>query len=157
MATEILNLSLNKNILYVPYKGSGPTITDLLAGNIDCAVVYGVSIIPYVNSGDLVPLAVDSNNRLKDLLTVPTLKEIGSQYSFGNFSWFVLMANQSVDTKKIKQIQQLIVSTVNNKKTQSEFQAIGLITYPNKLLPGADFIAAERAKMARVISKVNLE
>src|SRR5580698_2562594 len=75
----ILRQQLNENIKFniVPYRGSGPGINDLLAGNIDCFADQLTSSMPHIKAGKLRPLMNFGLERIPDLPDVPTLKDAG--------------------------------------------------------------------------------
>ena len=75
----ILRLQLNEQVKFniIPYRGSGPGIADLLAGNIDCFADQLTSSMPHIQSGKLRALVNLGVDRIPDLPDVPTLKEAG--------------------------------------------------------------------------------
>jgi tripartite-type tricarboxylate transporter receptor subunit TctC len=75
----ILQLEQTANVKFniIPYKGSGPAITDLLAGQIDAVIDQLPSSFPHINSGKFRPLALTTSNRSSDLPNVPTISELG--------------------------------------------------------------------------------
>src|SRR5471032_3169691 len=77
----ILRLQLNENIKFniIPYRGSGPGIADLLAGNIDCFADQLTSSMPHIQSGKLRPLANFGLARIPELPSVPTFGDLGSK------------------------------------------------------------------------------
>ncbi|QIL80032.1 tripartite tricarboxylate transporter substrate binding protein [Diaphorobacter sp. HDW4A] len=77
LTAEQMKTQTHAKLEHVPYKGSAPAITDLLAGNIDLAFDYAATTAPYFESGKLIPLAVTSTKRLAILPQVPTLAELG--------------------------------------------------------------------------------
>src|SRR5690606_9211803 len=64
-------------ITSVPYRGSAPALTDLLAGHVQFYIDATVSSIPYIRTGKLRPLAVTTDERSPLLPDVPTFKELG--------------------------------------------------------------------------------
>jgi tripartite-type tricarboxylate transporter receptor subunit TctC len=74
---ELLQKEADIKLTHVPYKGSSPEIVDLLAGTLDVSFDYAVVVKPHIDSGKLRALAVTSNQRMKILANVPTLKESG--------------------------------------------------------------------------------
>lgn len=77
------------NILHVPYRGSGPLITDLIAGRINISFQVPVSVMTYVQGGKLRPIAISGDTRLPALPNVPTYAEVGMP-GFGLVSWSFL-------------------------------------------------------------------
>jgi tripartite-type tricarboxylate transporter receptor subunit TctC len=77
LAGVLLNNMAGIDILHVPYKGSGPAIIDLLAGNIQLRFSSVVPVLPHVRSGRLRGLAISSAKRYTPLPDVPTIGESG--------------------------------------------------------------------------------
>ncbi len=79
MAGELFKQVTGTDILHVPYRGSGPAVTDLLGGQIDMVIETLPALIPHANSGKIRILAVSSSQRAASLPDVPTFAEAGVQ------------------------------------------------------------------------------
>lgn len=77
IAGEMLKQEAGVDMAHVPYKGAGPAVTALLAGEIDVAVVDLLNVIPHVGGGKIKVLAVASPSRAPQLPDVPTTQEAG--------------------------------------------------------------------------------
>ena len=78
---ELFNLMAGTKIQAVPYKGSGPLLTDLLGGRVDLSFQIPISVIAQINSGKLRAIAITGDARLPALPQVPTFTEAGvSEY-----------------------------------------------------------------------------
>ena len=77
----ILRLQVNENVKFniIPYRGSGPGLADLLAGQIDLYADQLTSSLPHIRAGKLRPLLASAPDRIAQLPDVPSLKDIGSQ------------------------------------------------------------------------------
>lgn len=76
---ELLNSVVGLKLTHVPYKGSAPAITDLVAGRTQLLIDIGTVVKPLIKEGRLKALAVSSEARDPDLPNVPTLRELGLQ------------------------------------------------------------------------------
>ena len=74
---EWLNQAAGVKITHVPYRGVGPSVTDVVAGHVDTAWVTLGPVRQYIDTGKLVPLAIGDANRSKLAPEVPTLAELG--------------------------------------------------------------------------------
>ncbi len=74
---ELFNLMAGTKIQAVPYKGSGPLLTDLLGGRVDLSFQIPISVIAQINSGKLRAIAITGDSRLPALPQVPTFAEAG--------------------------------------------------------------------------------
>ena len=77
LAGELFKLQTRTDILHVPYKGSAPSLTALIAGDVDLIFINVPAVLPHIKSGRLRPLAAAGARRSDLLPDVPTLKEAG--------------------------------------------------------------------------------
>ncbi|WMD20012.1 tripartite tricarboxylate transporter substrate-binding protein [Achromobacter seleniivolatilans] len=90
LATELLQAACGIDMLHVPYRGTGPMMTDLLGGQIQLVVATVAAVEPYLKSGRLRVLAVTSQERLAKYPDIPTVAESGfpgfvAQIQFGTY------------------------------------------------------------------------
>lgn len=90
LATELLQAACRIDMLHVPYRGTGPMMTDLLGGQIQVVVATVAAVEPYLKSGRLRVLAVTSQERLARYPDIPTVAESGfpgfvAQIQFGTY------------------------------------------------------------------------
>ena len=87
LALELLMRQANLQLLHVPYKGSGPALTDLLGSQVDTMIDQLSASIGHIREGRLKPLAVTSKTRSAQLPNVPTLHELGvKDFEVGTFT-----------------------------------------------------------------------
>ncbi|HEY4370812.1 MAG TPA: tripartite tricarboxylate transporter substrate binding protein [Burkholderiales bacterium] len=91
IAGEMLAQIAGAPMVHVPYKGTGPAMTDLLAGTVDMFITTPPPLVGYINNGKLKGLAVTGRKRLDSLPSVPTSAEAGYP-SFQVESWFGVLA-----------------------------------------------------------------
>lgn len=89
-AAELFKIMAGVNIMQVPYKGGGPAMIDVMAGNVEVAVATLISAIPHVRSNRLRALGVSSLNRSAILPDVPTVHEAGVPGYEGSIWWGIL-------------------------------------------------------------------
>ncbi|WP_454696489.1 Bug family tripartite tricarboxylate transporter substrate binding protein [Achromobacter aegrifaciens] len=90
LATELLQAACGIDMLHVPYRGTGPMMTDLLGGQIQVVVATVAAVEPYLQGGRLRVLAVTSPERLPKYPDIPTVAESGypgfsAQIQFGTY------------------------------------------------------------------------
>lgn len=91
LAGEMLRKETGGNFLHVPYKGSGPAIVDILAGQVDLNFDAMPSVAPFIKSGRLRALAVTTTARSPELPEVPTMAELGFK-TFDITNWYGVVA-----------------------------------------------------------------
>lgn len=87
---EMFRQASRMHMLHVPYRGGGPAITDLVAGNVDLMFVVTSSIMGFIKSGTVKALATTDPKRLPALPDVPTMAELGLKEVNGTASWGLL-------------------------------------------------------------------
>jgi len=91
LATELFKLQAKIDIAHIPYKGTPPAVTDLIAGQVSMMFANTLSVLPYVNSGRLHALAISSAKRSAAAPALPTIAETGMP-GFEASTWFGLLA-----------------------------------------------------------------
>lgn len=129
LAGELLKKMAGISLLHVPYKGSGPAITDLIGGQIDVFFDNEPSILPFIKSGKVNVLAVTGRTRSANLPEVPTMEELGYK-GFVIEPWFAIGAPAGTPAPVIQRLNAafnhaLKDPAVINKLNQSGIAAIG--------------------------------
>src|SRR5471032_42767 len=91
LAMELFKLQARIDIGHIPYKGTPPAVTDLIAGQVSMMFANTLSVLPYVNSGRLHALAISSAKRSAAAPALPTIAETGMP-GFEASTWFGMLA-----------------------------------------------------------------
>lgn len=129
LAGELLKKMAGISLLHVPYKGSGPAITDLIGGQIDVFFDNEPSILPFIKSGKVNALAVTGRTRSANLPNVQTMEELGYK-GFVIEPWFAIGAPAGTPAPVIQRLNAafnhaLKDPAVISKLNQSGIGAIG--------------------------------
>ncbi len=95
MASALFELMANVQLTHVPYKGSGPALTDLIGGQIASMFDNIVSVLPHIKSGRLRALGVTSPYRYPGLPNVPTIDESGVR-GYASVPWYTISVARNV-------------------------------------------------------------
>src|SRR5688572_16323176 len=125
MGLELLKLTTGIKMVHVPYKGTAPSITDLLAGRISATASSVVSTMPHVNAGKLRALAVTSSKRSLGVPQLPTVAEAGIP-GFGNDVWYGLLAPAATPRNIVVKLSEGISSAISEPSTRERMLAGGL-------------------------------
>jgi tripartite-type tricarboxylate transporter receptor subunit TctC len=90
LAMEMFKQQAKIDITHIPYKGTPPAVTDLIAGQVSMMFANTLSVLPYVNSGRLRALAISSAKRSAAAPSIPTIAESGMP-GFDSTTWFGVM------------------------------------------------------------------
>lgn len=102
IAMEALKLQARMAIVHIPYRGTSPSVTDLMAGNVDATFTGVTALLPHVRSGRLRALAVSSPQRLPSLPEVPTVAE--SYPGFEADQWYGLLVPAGTPPARVQQL-----------------------------------------------------
>ena len=154
LANELLNHMTNVKMLHVPYKGGGPALVDLLAGNVQVLFATWVSSKPHIESGRIRALGVSTAKRLTGV-ELPTIAEAGVP-GFDAGVWYAYLAPAGTPRDIVMKWNAEIVraaSTPEYRKILSA-AAIELIgSTPEEL---EKFMKSELVKWARVVKEANV-
>jgi tripartite-type tricarboxylate transporter receptor subunit TctC len=136
-------------MVHIPYRGAGPAINDVLAGQVPVYFDQVASSLPHVKAGKLKALAVSWGGRLDVLPEVPTYGELGYAAN-NNPSWFGLVAPAGTTPDIAQRMQQAVVAVLKDRAVRERLSLQGL--YASGTTP-AEFttqIASEIEKMKQV-------
>lgn len=152
LVAELFQAQAGLKLVHVPYKGSVPVITDLLAGQVDLAFDYPVSTLAQIKAGKLRALAVTGPARLPTLPQVPTMAESGYP-EVESTSWIALFFPARTSPAIVAKWQADLGRVLADPGVVAEIQKMGGVPL---LLGGAQlgsFVASERGKWKSVIQR----
>ena len=142
---ELFKSRAGLNIVHVPYKGGGPSINGVLAGDVQMTFEGSSVLLPLINAGKLRALAVTSAKRLPQLPDVPTMVESGYP-DFIVRSWHGLLAPAKTPAAVIATLNKHVNSTVGVPEFKTAVQRVN-----SETLGGTpqDFTATMKADIAK--------
>ncbi len=105
LAMEYLKLVTGMFITHIPYRGTGPQLTDLLAGRTEASSAGLPALLPHIRSGKLRAIAVGTPQRLPALPDVPTVAEMGFK-DFETSQWYGILAPAGTPKEIVKRLQE---------------------------------------------------
>ena len=153
LSAELYKSLTGTFMVHFPYRGSGPALIDLMAGNVDLMFDNLPSSMPHIRSGRLKALAVTSAARSSALPDVPTVAEAGGPAlkDFEASSWFGLLAPAGTPAEIVNRIQQETAKALATPAMRERLQAQGAIPSGNTPAEFARLIDEETKKWARVV------
>lgn len=115
VATELLCSLTGMKMTHVPYKGTGPALTDTVAGHTDVFLSAPSALLPYVKSGRLRALAVTTRTRAAALPDVPTIEESGFP-GFETILWHGLIGPKGIPRNIVEQLRAEVSAILATKE-----------------------------------------
>ena len=156
LTVELFTQMTGLRMTHVPYKGTAPSITDVVAGRIALTVASVISTRPMFTTGKLRALAVVGPKRTPALPDFPTVAESGVP-GFGVDQWYALFLPGGTPKNIAVRLQEAIAKALLEPTTRKALLAQGLDVVGNSQEEFAQLYAAELAKWAKVVQKVGLQ
>ena len=155
LAGELFRMMAKVDIVHVPYKGGGPAVTDLLAGQVPAVFATPASAGPYVKAGKLRALAVTGTARSPSMPDVPTVAESGYPgYEATNWYAYVVAAKTPKDL--VERWNRELVKVLNAPDVREQLLHHGLEPQPGTGEALARHIERELATWGRVVKAAGI-
>ena len=156
LAGELFNTMAGVQTVHIPYKGQGPALTDLLAGQVQMLYSSIPSVIQQVKSGQLKALAVGSAKRLASLPDVPTISESGVP-GYEAYSWVGLVAPANTPADIVKKIHRDVSDILKDKDVADKLNQQGALPVGDAPDEFAIYIKNEIVKWGKVVRDANIK
>ncbi|HPW29641.1 MAG TPA: tripartite tricarboxylate transporter substrate-binding protein, partial [Rhodoferax sp.] len=155
LAFEYLKMVTETFMVHVPYRGTGPMLTDLLSGRLQASAVGAPALLQFIKAGKLRCIATGTPQRLPQLPDVPTVAEQGFK-GFEMTQWYGLMAPRKWNAANLAKLEEHAIraaqgSVVKDKLGQETALAVG-----NTSREFDAFIKAEQARWKPVIDRAQI-
>jgi len=150
MSAEMFKMMTGVDIIHVPYKGSGPALTDLVGGQVSVMWDNLPSSISFIKSGKLRALAVTSATRFPELPDVPTMQEAGVP-GFEATAWFGIVAPKGTPKEIITRINSEVNRALETPEVKEKMLRQGAVATPRTPEQFGEFIRNEVAKWSKVV------
>lgn len=137
-------------ITHIPYKGGGPAITDLLAGQVPAFFAVISTGVPHVQAGKVRGIAVTGSRRAEAVPDVPTLAE-GGVPGYAATNWYGLLAPARTPVAVINRINREMTAALKAPEVAEALKSRGIDAAPNSPAEFAAFIHAESAKWRPIV------
>ena len=156
LAAELFRMQAGISMVHVPYKGTGPAITDLIAGQIQMMFAGTLSAAPHVKSGRIRALAVTSLKRRADAPDLPTLAEtVAPGYEAGE--WFSVFAPAGLPKPLIDRLYSELARTVNDSELKERLITGGMDVVGSTPAELGETVKRDYAKWTRVVKDTGLK
>jgi len=153
LAGELFKAMTGSFMLHFPYRGSGPALMDLIAGNMDLMFDNLPSALPHIKAGKLLAIAVTSAQRSPALSDLPSVAEAGGAAlkGFEASSWFGLLAPAAQPADQVARVQRESAAALSTPALRERLAGQGAVAGGGSSADFAALIGSETAKWAKVV------
>ena len=155
MVGELFKMMAGIDMVHVPYRGLGPALTDLIAGQVQVIFSGTVSSIEYVRAGRLRALAVTDATRWDALPDIPTVGEFVAGYEASQ--WFGVCAPTATAAEIVEKLNKEINAGLADHKIKARLTDLGGVPMPMTPADFGKLIADETEKWGKVIRAANIK
>ena len=156
LAGELFNTAAGVKTVHVPYKGQGPALADLLAGQVQMLYSSIPSVLPHVQQKQLNAIAVGSAKRVPSLPDIPTIAESGVP-GYEAYSWVGMIAPAGTPREVIARLNREIVEILKQKDVAEKLNAQGALPVGDTPEQFGAYIKAEIEKWGAVVRSSNIK
>jgi len=156
LALEQFRLMSGIQVIHVPYKGGGPALSEVIAGQVQALFSIALAALPQVKAGKVRALAVTSARRSALAPELPTVAESGFP-GFEVVGWFGWVAPAATPIAIVDRLNREIVRILKLPDMRERLQGLGADPVGNTPQEFAAFIRSEHAKWARVIKQAGVK
>jgi tripartite-type tricarboxylate transporter receptor subunit TctC len=156
LAFEYLKLVSGIFVLHVPYRGTGPQLTDLMGGRLDAAAVGAPAVMQFIKTGKLRCIATGTTERLAQLPDVPTVAEQGYP-GFEMTQWYGLLAPSSMTQANAEKLGAAAARAVKEPAAVKLLESEAAIPMGGTAAEFARFIQTEQVRWKPVIARAKIK
>ena len=156
LAGELLDLLAGTKMVHVPYKSSGPALTDLLAGQILMIYGSGPVMAPHASSGRVRLVGITSAKRSRAYPNVPTVAESGVP-GYDAITWYGLMGPKGLPRHVVSRWQTITAEALQSREMKERFDADGLEMPELGSAYFAQVLGRDIAKWSKVVKAANIQ
>jgi tripartite-type tricarboxylate transporter receptor subunit TctC len=152
---ELYKSLTNTFVTHIPYRGAGPALNDVVAGQVAIMFDNIPSALPFIKTGKLVPIVVSAPQRLKDLPNVPTFKEVGLE-PVNRMAYYGILGPKGLPKEVVDKINAGVKKSVEDPAVRKRIEDTGSLIVANTPEQFAEQIKAEYAVYKQVVVKQKL-
>jgi tripartite-type tricarboxylate transporter receptor subunit TctC len=156
LAMEYFKMQAKVDIVHVPYKGTGPMLTDLMGGQTQMTFNGVPPIIGQIKGGKLRPIAVGSSKRVPSLPDVPTIAESGYP-GFETSQWYGILLPAGTPAPIVERLHREIVAALAKPETTKRIVEDGGVAVGNSPAEFAALIAREEKRWGEVVRNAGVK
>jgi tripartite-type tricarboxylate transporter receptor subunit TctC len=156
LAGELLNHMAGINTVHVPYRGSGPAVTDIAAGQVQFGYNSLASGLSLIQERRIRPIAVTSKERMPQLPGVPSVSEYGPLARYELVNFFGVFAPAATPDPIMERLHAVVSAAAREADLRARFEGQGLLVQSMSLGESRDFVAGEAEKFGEIVRTANV-
>jgi len=156
LAMEYLKLVTGMFITHIPYRGTGPQLTDLLAGRTQASSAGLPALLPHIKSGKLRAIAVGTPQRLPALPDVPTVAEMGFK-DFETSQWYGILVPAGTPREIVKRLQEESLKALKSNSVTERFASDSAVGGGGPPEEFAAFIGQQQQIWKQIVSRAGVK
>ena len=156
LAMEYLKMVTGMFITHIPYRGTGPQLTDLLAGRTQATSAGLPALLPHIRAGKLRAIAVGTAQRIAALPDVPTVAEMGFK-DFETSQWYGILAPAGTPRDVVKRLQEESLKALRSSSVTSRFANDGATGGGGPPEEFAAFIAQQQKTWSDIVKRAGIK
>jgi tripartite-type tricarboxylate transporter receptor subunit TctC len=151
LAGELLNHMAGIQTVHIPYRGSGPAVLDIAAGQVQFGYNSLASGLALIREGRIRPIAVTSRERMPQLPDVPAVAEYQPLAAYELVNFFGVFAPAGTPEPIMQQLHGMIMEALRDPGLRARFEEQGLLVQSMSLADSRSFLATESAKFGTIV------
>ncbi|WP_235505145.1 Bug family tripartite tricarboxylate transporter substrate binding protein [Variovorax sp. Root318D1] len=140
---------------HIPYKGTGPMVTDMIAGQVEMGVVALPAVQPHLKSGALRAIGLCGPTRSPAAPDIPTIAEQGLP-SYVVEGWFAVIGPPKMQAADIQRVHDAVASAFTSAEVRDAMDKQGNVIKPTSPEQAASYFRSEAARYAALVKKANV-
>ena len=157
LAAELFKRRTGVEMTHVPYRGTGPAITDLLGGRIHAMFITATLSLEHIKAGTMRPLAYTSGTRRPVLPEVPTMAEAGVNDFVMDGGWFGLFAPAKTPVDIVTRLYEGVKAALQTPEVQSQLAVVGLLPFESTPQEFKDFVREQIRFYSELVKFAGIE
>ena len=156
LAMEYLKLVEGMFMTHIPYRGTGPMLTDLLAGRTQASSAGLPALIPHIRAGKLRAIAVGTAQRLAQLPDVPTVAEMGHK-DFETSQWYGILVPAGTPVDIVKRLQEESLKALKSNAVTERFATDSAVGGGGPPAEFAAYIAQQQKVWSKIVKQAGIK
>ncbi|TMI16809.1 MAG: tripartite tricarboxylate transporter substrate binding protein [Betaproteobacteria bacterium] len=156
LACALFMIQAGIDVVHVPYKGGGPAMADVIAGQAQIVMPSLIQVVPHIKSGRLRVLGTSGTRRSAVLPDVPTISESGVP-GYEAHNWWGILAPAGTPAPVIEKLHRDLTRVLASRETEKRFETEGAEVVRMTPAEFGGFISAELVKWSRVAREVGIK